>query len=94
MFLDFETKLRQKLDEISSIDTNDVEPDEKEKIWNQFDRKCDQCPTEFNTLNEAQVHYLNEHINNRGYVKCCDMTFTNEQMIKEHIAYHKSPEKY
>lgn len=69
----FDIKLRQKFDEIAAIDTNDVDAVLRETIWKNFDLKCDECSTEFQALNEAQVHYLNEHNMNRGYIKCCDM---------------------
>lgn len=72
-FSGFDIKLRQKFDEIAAIDTNDVDAVLRETIWKNFDLKCDECPTEFQALNEAQVHYLNEHNMNRGYIKCCDM---------------------
>lgn len=90
----FDIKLRHKLDEITAIDTNDVKPDEKEAIWKRFDLNCDECKTEFKGLNDAQVHYLNEHNNSRGYIKCCNMKLREEHMIKEHIAYHKNPKIY
>lgn len=86
--------MRQKFDEIQAIDTNDVHSTEREAIWAKFNLKCDECPTEFQALNEAQVHYLNEHNNSRGYIKCCDMKLREEHMIKEHIAYHKNPDIY
>lgn len=82
------------MDEIAAIDTNDVEPEEKEAIWKNFDLKCDKCATQFQALNEAQVHYLNEHNISRGYIKCCDMKLREDHMIKEHIAYHKNPSIY
>lgn len=59
-----------------------------------FDLKCDECPIEFQTLNEAQVHYMNVHNNNRGYIKCCDVRLREDCMVKEHIAYHKNPAAY
>lgn len=90
----FDIRLRQKLEEVTAIDTNDVGPDEKEIIWKKFDLKCDECLVEFCALNEAQVHYLNEHNNNRGYIKCCDIKLREELMVKEHIAYHKNPDIY
>lgn len=64
----FDIRLRQKLEEVSAIDTNDVRPDERELIWNKFDLKCDECSVEFRALNEAQVHYLNAHNNNRSVI--------------------------
>lgn len=73
---------------------HDVEPEERDAIWAKFNLKCDECPTIFQELNEAQVHYLNEHNNSRGYITCCNMKFRDEFMIKEHIAYHKNPEIY
>lgn len=90
----FEEKLRQKLDDITAIDINDVSPNEKDEIMSQFDLKCDNCTAEFQNLNDAQVHYFNEHNIARGYVKCCDMKLREENMVKEHIAYHKCPEIY
>lgn len=79
--------------EVSAIDTS-IEEHERETIWKNFDLKCDECPITFETLNEAQVHYLNEHNNNKGYIKCCDMKLRDDHRIKEHIAYHKNPDLY
>lgn len=73
----FDIRLRQKLEEVSAIDTNDVRPDEREIIWNKFDLKCDECSVEFRALNEAQVHYLNAHNNNRSVIS----------MFKYYITY-------
>lgn len=87
-------KLRQKFEEIAAIDTNDVDAVERETIWKNFDLKCDECPIEFHALNEAQAHYLTEHNQNRGYLKCCDMKLREDHMVKEHIAYHKNPDAY
>lgn len=94
MFSGFEEKLRQSLDEISSRDLSDVSAEERESIWMKFDRSCDNCSVQFETLQEAQVHYLNEHNNSRGYLKCCDMKLREDVIIKEHIAYHKNPSNY
>lgn len=93
-FSGFESNLRQKLDDIVGIDINDVSFEERDAIWQNFDRHCDDCSTEFESLTEAQVHYLNEHNNGRGYVKCCNMKLREDMMIKEHIAYHKNPDIY
>lgn len=90
----FEVKLRQKLDEITAIDINDVSSNEKDEIWAQFDLKCDNCTVQFQSLNDAQVHYFNEHNIARGYLKCCDMKLREDNMVKEHIAYHKNPTIY
>lgn len=49
---------------------------------------------QFQSLNEAQVHYFNEHNITRGYIKCCDMKLREDNIVKEHIAYHKNPELY
>lgn len=90
----FEAKLREKLDEITAIDINDLSPSEKDAIWTQFDLKCDNCTVEFQNLNDAQVHYFNEHNMARGYLKCCDMKLREDVMVKEHMAYHKNPDIY
>lgn len=93
----FDEKLRSAFEEITAIDINDVSPEQRETIWKTFDRTCDNCDngsTQFDSLNEAQIHYLNEHNISKGYVKCCDMKLREESYVKEHIAYHNNPELY
>lgn len=78
----FESKLRQKLDEITAIDINDVSPSERDEIMKQFDLKCDNCTVQLQNLNDAQVHYFNEHNIARGYLKCCDMKLREDVMVR------------
>lgn len=56
--------------------------------------KCDNCDTVFESLAEAQSHYIVKHEITRGYIKCCDIKLREEQVLKEHIAYHLDPEAY
>lgn len=89
----FESKLRSKLEQVMAIDINEIDSNKKDAIMKNFDMKCDNCQEEFQSLNEAQSHYLSVH-NSRGYVKCCDIKLREEVLVKEHVAYHIDPDSY
>lgn len=55
---------------------------------------CDNCDTVFESLGEAQSHYILKHEIARGYIKCCDIKLREDQVVKEHIAYHLDPDAY
>lgn len=90
----FEARIRLKLDQILAIDCNDIDPDTKAAIIAKFDMKCDNCDAVFESLGEAQSHYIVKHEITRGYIKCCDVKLREEQVLKEHIAYHLDPDAY
>lgn len=77
-----------------AIDINDIDDETKAAIMSNMDKKCDNCDTEFETLNDAHAHYFTAHNMPRGYLKCCDVKLRDDQVFREHIAYHLDPEKY
>lgn len=76
-----------------AIDINEIDSKKKDAIMRNFDMKCDNCQEEFQSLNEAQSHYLSAH-NAKGYIKCCEIKLREEGLIKEHVAYHIDPDSY
>lgn len=77
-----------------AIDINDIDPDEKAAIIrSNVDMACDNCDTVFESLAEAHLHYFSVH-DMKGYVKCCDIRIREDQVLKEHIAYHYNPDAY
>lgn len=92
--LGFETRIRLKLDEMLAIDCNAIDDATKAAIVSNIDRKCDNCDTELQSLNDAHSHYFSAHDMSKGYFKCCDLKLRDEQVLREHIAYHLDPEKY
>lgn len=71
------------------------------KIPDYFDFSCDICPAQkhlegnsFTTLEETKAHYLQEHSNEMGYIKCCFLKFYKQREIKEHIQWHETPDQF
>lgn len=87
-----EAKLQNRLEEVNALQV--IDSYKIEDYWNQFDMKCDNCPVEFQSLAEAQSHYVSEHQVQRGYIKCCDLKLREETVIREHISFHSNPELY
>lgn len=65
-----------------------------ENIGKTFDMSCDQCDKIFDTFFTAKRHYLSEHKEPKGYVKCCGMKFKSLLAIDKHIDWHKNPESF
>lgn len=57
-----------------------------------FDMKCDVCPMELSSLQHAKLHYLDEHGNDNGYIKCCGEEFRKLKDVKDHLLYHYNPD--
>lgn len=76
-----------------AIDINDIDPDKKAAIISNFDMTCDNCDTVFESLVDAHSHYFSVH-DMKGYVKCCDIRIREDQVFREHIAYHLDPDAY
>lgn len=93
-FAGFEDRLRQKIREVYAIDTSVIDDAAAAEVLKQFDMKCDECSATFESLNQAQSHYLSEHESMRGYIKCCDIKLRDENLVKEHITYHLQPEQF
>lgn len=50
-----------------------------------FDMTCDNCSCVFESFDEAQSHYANEHTNLSGYIKCCNTKFRLRNEVEDHI---------
>lgn len=57
-----------------------------------FDMTCDQCEVMFESFFMAKRHYLSEHNEPKGYLKCCGLKFKSMLAIDKHIDWHKNPE--
>lgn len=61
-------------------------------VMDTFDMSCDQCDTMFQSFPDAKRHYLREHSEPKGYIKCCGKKMRSLTTIEEHIQGHKNPE--
>lgn len=59
-----------------------------------FDMTCDACSNVFESLDEARVHYLKDHHNHRGYLKCCGRKLFYRCQVVQHVARHLDPDKF
>lgn len=59
-----------------------------------FDLSCDNCSTVFESLEEARNHYSNEHNNQKGYIKCCNVKLTYRCEVVRHLCRHLDPNKF
>lgn len=63
-----------------------------ENLKKLFDMKCDVCQLELSSLQHAKLHYLDEHGNDNGYIKCCGEEFRKLKDVKDHLLYHYNPD--
>lgn len=62
-----------------------------------FDMTCSHSECEsvkFTSFQHAKVHYLNEHNNPDGFIKCCGIIFKTMYKVDEHLLYHTNPEQF
>lgn len=64
---------------------------EAELMSHFFDMTCDRCDNVFDSLEKALTHYIQEHNDQNGYIKCCDMQFSEMSLVKDHIKWHLDP---
>lgn len=57
-----------------------------------FDMSCDKCDAMFESYAHARRHYLSEHGNPKGYLKCCNKKMRTLAAIDDHIQWHENPE--
>lgn len=62
-----------------------------EYVMDHFDMSCDHCETMFESFSDAKRHYLREHSEPKGYIKCCGKKMRSLTNIEEHIEGHKNP---
>lgn len=58
-----------------------------------FDMNCEQCETVFVSFQDAKMHYLTEHNEPRGYLRCCGVKMKSLLIIAEHIDMHNNPDR-
>lgn len=58
-----------------------------------FDLSCDLCPKIFKSLDEGRAHYLTDHNNSKGYIKCCGAKLQYRCKVVQHLERHLEPEK-
>lgn len=69
-----------------------IAADKRELVVKEFfDLNCDICGTKTSSLKNAQEHYLNQHNNFNGYMKCCNKQLKTERAVEEHIRLHINP---
>lgn len=59
-----------------------------------FDMTCDECDVRLTSLEDAQMHYSEQHNIADGYLKCCGQRYKEMQGIEQHLQYHQRPEKF
>lgn len=57
-----------------------------------FDMSCDNCEAMFTSFADAKRHYLVEHGEPKGFIKCCNKKMNSLVDIEEHIEWHNNPE--
>lgn len=73
----------------------ELDPADIERIIQlHFDMKCDECDAILKSLPDAQYHYLHEHNNFIGYIKCCSIKLKDFDRINGHIHYHLNPDSF
>lgn len=63
----------------------------QEFVSSNFNMACDICETIFDSLTHAKSHYLNDHDEPKGYLKCCDIKLRSLREVEEHVDWHKNP---
>lgn len=63
-----------------------------EYVLTHFDMSCDQCDMMFESFLHAKRHYLSEHGDGKGYIKCCSKKMKTLAAIDDHVQWHKNPE--
>ncbi|XP_055314011.1 zinc finger protein 729-like [Sitodiplosis mosellana] len=76
------------IEEVKKIEYHPSEMQVKSVMDKHFERKCDLCDTELDTLTMAKSHYLAKHKNPNGYLRCCNYKLTHNSMFLEHIQWH------
>lgn len=71
----------------------------EEDVRQFFNMKCERCPQTFQTIEDAIAHYPEAHGIDNGYVKCsstqCSQAkFQKRCNLREHIDFHKNPDKF
>lgn len=58
---------------------------------------CDHADCEnvtFTSLQHAKVHYMQEHENPDGYIKCCGIICKTTAEVDDHLLFHMDPNHF
>lgn len=91
IFLDDIKKQVEHLKKLSKMEITQMDVDRA--VGNDCDMTCDMCDSEFESLPEAQYHYLHEHNISDGYIKCCSIKYKTIEKLKKHLFWHLHPEE-
>lgn len=80
------------MNEVKHMKFNTSETQIKSIMKKYFIHKCELCSAQIDTLEMAKVHYLSEHENPKGYLRCCGNKFMNKSETLDHIQYHIDPD--
>lgn len=61
-------------------------------VMDHFDMSCDQCDAMFQSFPDAKRHYMSEHSEPKGWIKCCGKKMRSLTTIEEHIEGHQNPQ--
>lgn len=76
----------------SPMKLEEIQSDENLKKY--FDLKCDVCREEMYNLEDARTHYLEDHGNDDGYIKCCGREFRKLRDVNDHLLFHFNPDAF
>ncbi|XP_055314293.1 zinc finger protein 90-like [Sitodiplosis mosellana] len=86
--------LKDYINEIKSMEFNTSEEQIKSTIEKYFDRKCELCDAELNTITMAKSHYSSEHKNPTGYLRCCGIKINSKKTVLDHVQWHIDPDTF
>ncbi|XP_055314295.1 zinc finger protein 726-like [Sitodiplosis mosellana] len=92
--VDHSNGLEDYLNEIKCMEFNISEVQIKNTIEKYFDRKCEQCDAQLDSITMAKSHYLSEHGNPNGYLRCCGSKMCYNKKVLDHIQWHIDPDTF
>ncbi|XP_055314042.1 zinc finger protein 62-like isoform X2 [Sitodiplosis mosellana] len=86
--------LEDYINEIKSMEFNTSEVQIKNTIEEYFDRKCEQCDVQLDSITMAKSHYSSEHKNPKGYLRCCGTKMYSNRTVLDHVQWHIDPDTF
>ncbi|XP_055314289.1 transcription factor grauzone-like isoform X2 [Sitodiplosis mosellana] len=86
--------LEDYINQIKYMEFNTSEVRIKSTIEKYFDRKCEQCDVQLDSITMARIHYSSEHKNENGYLRCCGTKMYNKKTILDHVQWHIDPDTF
>lgn len=80
------------MNEVKCMKFNTSEAQIKSICKKYFDQKCELCGAQIDSFEMAKVHYLSEHENPDGYLRCCGNKIINKLEALDHIQWHIDPD--